>query len=65
MIMADDRRRFLIENDLTVPPPHARVDFSTIPNMQSEDYDNSTRAIFRAEWGVCMYAYALSYRGAV
>jgi len=64
MIMADDRRRFLIENDLTVPSPHRRINFSTIPDSQNEAYDSSTRAIFRAEWGVCIYAYALPYRGA-
>ena len=32
--------------------------------MVASGYDNSTRVIYRASHGVCLYAYALSYRGA-
>lgn len=63
-IMPDDERRFVVENDATVPPPESRVNFAPIPDMEREGYDNSTRVIFRANKGLCLYAYALSYRGA-
>jgi len=63
-ILPNDQRRFVIDNDFTVPPIERRVNFATVPDMAQEGYDNSTRAIYRANNGVCMYAYALSYRGA-
>ena len=63
-IMPDDERRFIIENDVTTPPPSRRVNFAGIPDMAREGYENSTRVVFRANNGVCLYAYALSYRGA-
>ena len=33
--------------------------------MNEEGYDNHTRIIYQANGGVCLYAYALSYRGAL
>lgn len=60
-----DERRFVIENDKTVPAPERRVSFSDdIPDTQKEGLDNSTRIIYEANNGLCTYAYALSQRGA-
>ncbi|KAL8650020.1 MAG: hypothetical protein Q9210_004070 [Variospora velana] len=55
-----DPRQFVIENDMTVPPPQHRVNFNKVPQL----HDNSTRIVFKARTGVCLYSYALSYRGA-
>lgn len=63
-IMPNDERRLAIENDFTVPPIDGRINFSAVPDMAQEGYDNSTRVVYRASNGVCLYAYALSYRGA-
>lgn len=60
----EDQRRFVIENDDTVPPPQHRVNFNKVPGLNEMGYDNSTRIVFRANNGVCLYSYALSYRGA-
>ena len=59
-----DPRRFVIENDPTVPPVNHRLNFNLVPKLNELGYDNSTRIVFRANNGVCLYAYALSYRGA-
>ncbi|KAL8913363.1 MAG: hypothetical protein Q9171_001840 [Xanthocarpia ochracea] len=59
-----DQRRFVIENDDTVPPMAHRVNFNEVPKLNELGYDNSTRIVFRANEGVCLYSYALSYRGA-
>ncbi|KAL8991113.1 MAG: hypothetical protein Q9169_007946 [Polycauliona sp. 2 TL-2023] len=61
---AADERRFVIQNDDTVPPMAHRVNFNTVPKLNELGYDNSTRIVFRAKNGVCLYSYALSYRGA-
>lgn len=58
----DDRRRFVIKNDPTVTPPKHRTNFGLVPDMSR--YDNTTRIMFANKGGVCLYAYALSYRGA-
>ncbi|KAL8660066.1 MAG: hypothetical protein Q9202_006832 [Teloschistes flavicans] len=60
----DDQRRFVVENDPTVPPMNHRVNFNEVPKLADMGYDNSTRIVFQARDGVCLYAYALSYRGA-
>ena len=60
---ADDRR-FVIENDLTTPPGNHRLNFNEVPPMNKLGYDNNTRIVFHANDGVCLYSYALSYRGA-
>lgn len=57
-----DDRRFIIENDPTAPPGKSRMNFGGVPDMSP--YDNSTRIMFPAEGGICLYSYALSYRGA-
>lgn len=59
-----DQRRFVIENDDTVPPMNHRQNFNLVPQMNELGYDNSTRIVFRANDGVCLYSYALSFRGA-
>ncbi|KAL8737016.1 MAG: hypothetical protein Q9181_002103 [Wetmoreana brouardii] len=59
-----DQRRFVIENDDTVPPMNHRLNFNQVPKMAELGYDNSTRIVFRANNGVCLYSYALSFRGA-
>ena len=56
------QQRYLLENDASVPTPERRHNFATIPDLSS--YSNTTRAIFRAKSGICLYAYALSYSGA-
>lgn len=58
----EETRTFIIDNDPSVPPPNHRVTFGNKPDMSA--YDNSTRIVFRAGGGVCVYAYALSFRGA-
>lgn len=63
-ILQSSPRRFLVENDPTVPPPHGRFNVASSPNMEAEGHDNHTRIVFRAQRGLCLYAYALSYRGA-
>lgn len=60
--LQDDNRRFVMENDPTVPPSGKRSNFGLIPDMSP--YDNTTRVMFAANGGVCTYSYALSYRGA-
>ncbi|KAL9609482.1 MAG: hypothetical protein Q9167_005747 [Letrouitia subvulpina] len=59
-----DKRHFVIRNDPTVPPPAHRVNFNAVPDLTKMGYDNSTRIVFRANNGVCLYSYALSFRGA-
>ena len=59
---SSDPRQFIISNDRTVPSPQKRVNYQTVPDMSA--HGNSTRIAFRASSGVCLYAYALSYRGA-
>ncbi|KAL8998075.1 MAG: hypothetical protein Q9188_006172 [Gyalolechia gomerana] len=61
---ASDQRRYVIENDDTVPPVERRKNFSLVPKLNELGYDNSTRIVFRANDGVCLYSYALSFRGA-
>ena len=63
-IKPDDERRFVIENDDTVPIQKHRVNFAGIPDMVAEGYDNNTRIVYEANNGVCLYGYALSFRGA-
>ena len=58
----EDSRRFIIDNDPSVPPPNHRVSFGN--KLDVSEYDNSTRVVFRAGGGVCVYSYALSLRGA-
>ena len=33
--------------------------------MAEEGYDNHTRVVYQADSGICLYGYALSYRGAL
>jgi hypothetical protein len=61
-VAKDDNRRFVIRNDPTVPPPKYRTNYGNTPDMSS--YENTTRIVFANTGGVCLYAYALSYRGA-
>ena len=63
-IKPDDERRFVIENDDTVPITKHRINFGGIPDMVAEGYDNNTRIVYEANDGVCLYGYALSFRGA-
>jgi len=64
-IKPNGERRFLVENDNTVPLPKHRVMFSSnYPNMTREGFDAHTRVIFEAGDTLCTYAYALSLRGA-
>ena len=57
-----DSRQFIISNDPTVPSPQRRVNYQDVPDLSG--LSNSTRIVFRIGSGVCLYAYALSYRGA-
>ena len=58
----NDSQVFVIDNDPAVPPPNHRGNFGGKPDMTS--YANSTRIVFRCGGGLCVYAYALSFRGA-
>lgn len=59
----EDPRRYIIENDPTVPPPHHRL-VNNAPDLAAEGFDNSTRVIYMAGGGLCTQSYALSLRGA-
>ncbi|KAK4691362.1 hypothetical protein P7C71_g5621, partial [Lecanoromycetidae sp. Uapishka_2] len=63
-ISDESERRFVIENDFTVPPTEGRLNYAGVPDLEKDGYDKRTRIVFPANWGVCMYAYALSYHGA-
>lgn len=56
-------RRYVIENDPTVPPPHHRSN-NNVPDFAAAGYDNATRAVYEAGGGLCTASYALSLRGA-
>ncbi|KAL8928119.1 MAG: hypothetical protein Q9172_001029 [Xanthocarpia lactea] len=58
----DDPRRVLLENDPSTTPFTHRFNLGDIPDMQR--YDNTTRIVYATDGGTCLYAYALSYRGA-
>lgn len=57
------RRRYVIENDATVPPPQHRSN-NKAPDFASAGYDNTTRVVYTAGGGLCTQSYALSLRGA-
>ena len=64
-IRDNDQRRFIVENDNTVPlPEHRYVSATESLNMTQEGFDDRTRVIFEAGGGSCTYAYALSNAGA-
>ncbi|KAL8728881.1 MAG: hypothetical protein Q9166_005121 [cf. Caloplaca sp. 2 TL-2023] len=58
----DDPRRVLMENDPSTTPWSHRFNLGEIPDMTH--YDNTTRIMYASDGGTCLYAYALSYRGA-
>ena len=60
----DDLRRFIIENDPTTTPFNHRVNFGATPEAEMFLLPNNTRIMFQPQLGVCLYAYALSHRGA-
>lgn len=60
---AENTRRYVIENDPTVPPPN-HIDVNKGPDFAGSGYDNSTRVIYIAGGGLCTQSYALSLRGA-
>ena len=57
------RRRYVIENDATVPPPQHRSN-NKAPDFAGAGYDNTTRVVYTAGGGLCTQSYALSLRGA-
>ena len=61
-----DQRRFTIRNDPTVPPGKHRNAPGSVPDwLKKHDHDDeSTRIVYRAGEGACLYAYALSLKGA-
>ncbi|KAL8705552.1 MAG: hypothetical protein Q9201_001330 [Fulgogasparrea decipioides] len=61
-IIATDPRRVLFENDPSTTPWEHRFNMGDIPDMTH--YDNTTRIMYATDGGTCLYAYALSYRGA-
>lgn len=65
-VKPNDPRRFLIENDATVPAPQRRVNqpLRDLVDMDGLGYGNSTRVMYQTDGGRCTYAYALSQRGA-
>jgi hypothetical protein len=56
-------RRFVVENDPTVPPPQHRSN-NNVPDFAAAGYDNTTRVVYVAGGGLCTQSYALSLRGA-
>lgn len=65
-IKPNDARRFVVENDATVPGPRRRVNQALKDLVDTEELGlgNNTRVIFQTNAGRCTHAYALSYRGA-
>lgn len=64
-IMANDTYRFVVENDMTVPPTPRLINFGpSTPDLKKEGLTPSSRVVFTASSGLCTYAYALSYKGA-
>lgn len=57
-----DSRRVVLENDPSTTPFKHRFNLGAIPDMTI--YDNTTRVVYASDGGTCLYAYALSYRGA-
>ncbi|KAL9017791.1 MAG: hypothetical protein Q9185_004880 [Variospora sp. 1 TL-2023] len=57
-----DSRRVVLENDPSTTPFKYRFNMGAIPDMTI--YDNTTRVVYASDGGTCLYAYALSYRGA-
>ncbi|KAI4157457.1 MAG: hypothetical protein LQ342_008267 [Letrouitia transgressa] len=57
-----DQRRVIFENDPGTTPVKYRFNLGGTPDMSH--YANTTRIMYAAEGGTCLYAYALSYRGA-
>ncbi|KAL9610295.1 MAG: hypothetical protein Q9167_004986 [Letrouitia subvulpina] len=60
--VSGDLRRVIFENDPGTTPVKHRFNLGGIPDMSH--YANTTRIMYAAEGGTCLYAYALSYRGA-
>lgn len=58
----DSTHLFRIDNDPTVAPHNHRVSFKG--PIDTSFYPESTRVVFRMGSGLCVYSYALSYRGA-
>ena len=59
----EDKRRFVISNDATVPPFAHRFNVAPTPRDIVEQ-DEHARMIFEADSGTCLFAYALSQQGA-
>ncbi|ETN44331.1 uncharacterized protein HMPREF1541_10511 [Cyphellophora europaea CBS 101466] len=62
----DDKKRWVIPYDPTVLPPHQRT-FWDAPEggfWDAADAGDKTRVIFRARFGACTAAYAISLKGA-
>ena len=65
IIKPNDQRRFIIENDNTVPLfDHRVVHSASTVDMQREGLDERTRLTYQSGGGSCIYAYALSASGA-
>lgn len=58
-----DSRTFIVDNDPSTPPPNHRVTFGS-DGVDMTSYSNSSRVVFQSGGGLCVYAYALSFRGA-
>ena len=63
--LPDDSRRFVIRNDYTVPPyVHRYIPEGDLERETKRKIDESTRMVYRTGSGSCLYAYALSLKGA-
>ena len=64
-ITPNDAYRFVVENDMTVPPTSRLINFGpSTPDLKKEGLTPSSRVVFTASSGLCTYAYALSNKGA-
>lgn len=64
-IQANDARRFLVENDPSVPAPRRRVNkYPETLDPAREGYEDSARVVFRTDGVQCPNTYAVSNRGA-
>ena len=65
MGVPDTETRFYVtENDLTVPPTTKRYTSWSSKRRPRESMQNNTRLVFRPNYGMCGYAYAVTYDGA-
>lgn len=60
----DETKFYVIEDDLTVAPASKRYTTWSSKRRPPESLQNHTRLVFKPNYGMCGYAYAVTYDGA-